>query len=168
MSIESLDLFVHANPALVAVVLYWLAEGHQNQRASDGILEERGLPLLWAIMAVALLLTEELRQSLPKNANARLSGLFAQHPSWRPRLAASVASWSGPVWRGIGYGTACGVLLLENGRIHAQGSVSSPVDDWVKETAGRSRTLGRVIAKEPGDGALRVILGLQRVTGGSR
>lgn len=157
--IGSVDLYAHANPGLVATALFWIAEGHGEQRRKeDG--EQIGIPVVWAIVATALVLTERVRPQLPKTSRRRLAALFNENPSWRPELAVGLRQWQIPFWEGLGYGSACRVLSYCDGRVSACGKIGSPTTEWEKETRRLSRSMGKIFAKEGTVGAMHSVFGL--------
>ncbi len=161
----SLDLFAHANPALVALVVYWLADGYQEQRRKDRSGEQQGVPVLWAIVGTAMMLTGDIRRRLPKNSRGRLTTLCHRHPSWRPRIANGLGAWQSPFWQGLGYGSTCGAITLIEGKIIANGGVASPSNEWEKETRKLSRALGKIFAKESSASAIHAVFGYEVLPG---
>ena len=161
---QPMDVFAHSNPAFAASVLRWLCEGFAEERRRDDELGSTGLLSIWALSALVLLATDEIRPQLPKTSKKRLSNLFHEHPSWRPALFEGVGAWAGSFWRGVGYGSSKGLLQLEKGCLYASGKLQVPTDEWTKGLRGRARTLGRVLACERDDAVLGSAFGLN-VTG---
>ncbi len=163
--IESVDIFAHANPALVAMLLRWFCEGYGEQlrkNVNDG---NPGALVPWALVATALVGTRRTRRALPRRSNAHLANLFYANPTWRASLMDGIDGWSRPFWRGVGYGVAHGVIRLDDGRLYASGKVKAPSKTWPREICARARTLGKVFAKEADASVAAVVFGLHPING---
>jgi hypothetical protein len=156
---EAIDQFAHVNPAFGLVCLRWICQGYVQQTLvlSKG---SRGLLWPWGILGLSLLAPEAVRQKLPLNANGKLSVLFHENPQWRLDLAGTMKFWAAPFWMAMRLGVATGTLSMQEGRLLSAGEVENPVRPRDIDLKKRATALGKVLAKEPDDNAIALIVGL--------
>lgn len=134
------DRFAHSNPAFGAASLCWVADGFQAEAGSRAL--ERFLSPLWAMVSLALLTPDRVRERLAKSASGRLTNLTDDNPEWRLQLPLVVSSWSNPFWQALRFGIATQILDFSNGRIMT-GSMSPklPADPFARDLRKRATVL---------------------------
>ena len=153
------DVQLQEDPALGALVLYWLADGHQKARAGG-----EGLLIPWGMLGMGLVMTDATREGLPK-AKSTLGGWLTGTGvrSWRGEVPDGIRAWKDAFWQALAVGTQAGILHLDGHRLKA---VRTPrLDKSVSEKADKfrkcSRALGGTIGAEPSDHTLVSALGLE-------
>jgi hypothetical protein len=141
-----IDSEIQMNPALAATCLSWLCEGY-GKDADDG------LSPVWAMLCLALLAPDEVRKTLPGNANAGLAGLFHSRPAWRIAAADAIRDSARPFWAGLRLGVGTGAIRLDGLRLHRGRALQKPSEDFARELCSRAKTLGRIVARERDDAA---------------
>lgn len=156
----ALDLQLQEEPSAAALVLYWLAESHQDARGGDGIL------LPWAMLGLGLVLTDSTRDALPK-AKSTLGGWLNTEGAraWRGDIPGAILAWRETFWHAVGRGAQAGMLQLKGGRLVAPtgAKVPAPKTDEATMFRKKSRALGGTFGAEPSDHTITSALGLEFV-----
>lgn len=156
---KAADRYAHANPAICAACLRWIAEGYEA--AADGRTDApRNVALVWAMLSLGLLLPREVRHALPSTANKRLVNLVAENPIWRAALPDAARSAKEAYWSGLSLAVATRVLGIEHGRLVVRGKMSRPDTSDIGDLRTKSITLGKLLANEGSDEAVGLALGI--------
>lgn len=144
------------NPAFIAVVLSAAADSHEKAGAG---------PLTWPLAFVVppLVLYSDVREHLPKRANAQLAKWVSGNPLIRMENAHRTASMTPYTQRAVRFGVRHGLLQLADGQIagqvpegRAQAAIGSEAADIVRSAA----FVGRWLAREDA-GHIYGLLGLR-------
>ncbi len=153
------DRYAHANPAICAACLRWIAEGYED--AADGRVDApRHVALVWAMLALGLLLPREVRDVLPSRSTKRLVNLVAENPMWRASLPDAARFAKDAYWSGVSLAVATGVLGIEHGRLVVRGKMSRPDISDIADLRTKSITFGKMLANEGVDEAVGLALGI--------
>ncbi len=156
---QSLDVFAHTNPAVVAAQIRWTCQGYCEQVEARRPEASRGLLIPWGIAATALISTGETFERLPKSSAASLTNLLAKNPGWRAALASSLDTWAPAFWRAVGFGVSRNILRLSEARVFPAGSFASPMHNWEELLRSRCHIFGKVLGKESDDMIGRALFG---------
>ncbi|MBU0966320.1 MAG: hypothetical protein KKA54_08065 [Proteobacteria bacterium] len=155
---QLLDTEIHQEPMTVAVFLHWLAESHMKVRSlQDGIL------IPWAMLGVGLVATNSTLVKLPTQKQSFTGWIRGEGArEWRGYTKHIILAWKDTFWRAFAFGSAAGVLSLNNGRLCAQGKIISPD---ITSSAGivrrAARAIGGTIGAEQDDLRIASALGLE-------
>ena len=154
-STTPLDVFVHSNPALSALVLYWTTRGYSAEApaTSDGLL------FPWAILALGMVGSFKYRSRLPKTTRARMTLFFTENPDFRGAIPSILAAWRDPFWSGLRYGVSKGMLSTKGLCLSPRGAKLKARTGIAAELEKAGTRFGRLVAREGSDSRLASVLG---------
>jgi hypothetical protein len=154
------DVQLHQNPRVGSLLLYWLAEGHAEERP-DG----SGILLPWAMLALGLLSTDDAKEGLPKS-KATFSGWLGGEGSraWRGDVRGIILAWRDAFWHAAAVGVQSGILAVRDARVCAAAKPSiTSAQSIAGQLRRRARALGGTIGSERSDHTIASALGLEFV-----
>lgn len=151
-----LDVFVHSNPALSALVLYWTAKGY----AKETSLGSAGLLFPWGMLSLATVCSAQYRSRLPKTTSARLTLYYAEYPDLRAAIPSMLSAWTEPFWEGLRYGASKGMLSFTALRVLALKARLQSRSGLGAELETVADRFGRMIAREGADDRVASALGI--------
>ncbi len=156
MSAESLDVFVHHNPAFCALVLHWVCAGY----AVDAPDDKSWTPWFVAIVGLMLMTPNEVRRKFPETANGSLARVFEDNPELALAVRESIYLWVDPFWRGVRYGVGVGSISISSDGIRAAKSPKKSPGFLSEDLRKRGRALGRLLYREGGELGVVTLLGV--------
>jgi hypothetical protein len=149
----SVDRFAQSNPAFVALTLRWTCEGYVSER-TIGERVSQGLHPAIALISLALLSPDQVRDALPRTSNAKLPLLLLNHSEWRVGLTMAIRALIPAFWDGLRFGVATRTLSIVKSRVQAVGKTMAPSTPMSIDLKRRATALGKVLGKEDTDEAV--------------
>ncbi len=151
-----LDVYVHSNPAMAALVLYWTSKGYAKESVTS-----HGLLFPWGILALATVCSSSYRERIPKTTNARLTLFFNDNPEMRFSIPSMLIAWKSPFWEGLRYGVANRLLDVDSSlRLSARRARLKQRTELGAELERVGERFGRLIAREGNDNLVASALGI--------
>jgi ABC-3C biological conflict system middle component len=150
-----LDVFVHSNPAICALVLYWASRGF----AAEASTLRKGLLFPWGILAVGMVASARYRSALPKTLNARLPLFFVDNPDLRFAIPSMLHAWRDPFWSGLRYGVWKGIISTDGLYLSASKVSLKRRTGIAVELEKTGVRFGRLVGREGSDSRLASMLG---------